>query len=314
MGIPKQYKKNYQEQSPDKGLDDAYPLFAKELDIPFVGSSKFFYLVGLCVFLYAGLRILDYLDFYKNGSEIAQIFKNVKFTYRGNLAFASTANPPSPPQADSKTNQEDPKNQPAEIEKASNSAFNSKDSSMNSDPQPKSLDQKQQADQPKNSEKAEQPQEPFFDPLSITSSDDVKILETLGKRRKEIDKREEVVQKKEIDFSILEKRVNDKIKTLTDLKNKIEEDLKLIDNAEIKKIKSLATVYTSMKPKEAAHIFEGMDMSTLLSIANQMPDKKLAAIIAFLPREKARDLTLKLSQKGTELASVDKNNNTNSKP
>ncbi|CAO5674250.1 MAG: hypothetical protein HEEMFOPI_00026 [Holosporales bacterium] len=299
MSIPNAYKQH--RSAPIKGQDE--PLFGKELDPPIFGASKFFYLLGLCVFLYAGLRILEYLEFYKNPNEIIQILKNVKFTYRGNLAFASTN---IEPQAPSKA----PADQPSSTQKTNAPEQNTNQPTPPQTPE-QNKDLPQDPTKPTGAEKddkskTDQQEEPFFDPLSITSSDDVKILKTLGIRRKEIDEREKAVQKKEADMVAFEKRVDDKIKILTDLKSEIEKDLKLIDNAEIKKIKSLSAIYGAMKPKEAALIFEGMDMSTLLSITNQMPEKKLALIIAALPPQRARELTLKLSQKGMELASIDK--------
>jgi flagellar motility protein MotE (MotC chaperone) len=338
----------------------------------FSSSSKFFYLLGLCVFLYTGLRVLDYLERYQNPNEIIDGIKNVKFNYKGNFAYAST--PSTPPAANDKPVEKD--NKTADKPVAANDVANPKaaDSTANAptppaDPKKDNTDASKQSntpstandtpkpdaqnpavpDTPKKSEEkpttdslnkdvpaavdpatkdkttADVPVQdktnneassknstdntsqevPFFDPMSITSSQDVNILKALGKRRIEIEKREKILQKRETDLGILEKRIDDKMKTLKDIKDKIEEELKSMDNSEVEKAKSLSKVYSTMKPKEAAVIFEGMDMSLILSIVSQMPEKKLAAIVAVMPPDRAREITNKISQKGMSLANPD---------
>ena len=49
-----------------------------------------------------------------------------------------------------------------------------------------------------------------------------------------------------------------------------------------------------MKPKSAAAIFEQLEMDTLLEVAEHMKERKLAAIMAQLGQERAREITVEL--------------------
>jgi hypothetical protein len=57
----------------------------------------------------------------------------------------------------------------------------------------------------------------FFDPLSITSPNDVKVLKALGLRRQELDLREKSLGQKELELTILGKKVEEKVKNSDDI-------------------------------------------------------------------------------------------------
>ena len=52
-----------------------------------------------------------------------------------------------------------------------------------------------------------------------------------------------------------------------------------------------------MKPKEAAKIFETMEMSVLLDLLSQMRERKSAAILAKMDPSRAQAVTLQLAQR-----------------
>ena len=58
----------------------------------------------------------------------------------------------------------------------------------------------------------------------------------------------------------------------------------------------MCEIYENMKPKEAARIFEALEMDTLLEVAERMKERKLAPIMAKMHPEKARDMTVELSR------------------
>jgi len=49
-----------------------------------------------------------------------------------------------------------------------------------------------------------------------------------------------------------------------------------------------------MKPKDAARIFEELEMGTLLEVAERMKERKLAPVMAELGPERAREMTVEL--------------------
>ena len=58
-----------------------------------------------------------------------------------------------------------------------------------------------------------------------------------------------------------------------------------------KKIQKLVKVYESMKPKEAAKIFNDLQIGVLVELALNMKESRLAAILSEMTPEKARELT-----------------------
>jgi flagellar motility protein MotE (MotC chaperone) len=58
---------------------------------------------------------------------------------------------------------------------------------------------------------------------------------------------------------------------------------------------SLVKVYEQMKPKDAARIFEKLDMGVQLAVATRMREQRMAAIMAEMTPEGARALTMELA-------------------
>src|SRR4029077_19467569 len=58
----------------------------------------------------------------------------------------------------------------------------------------------------------------------------------------------------------------------------------------------LVKVYEAMKPRDAATIFNDLDMPVLLQVADRMKEAKAAPILAAMQPDKARELTARLAQ------------------
>jgi len=57
----------------------------------------------------------------------------------------------------------------------------------------------------------------------------------------------------------------------------------------------LAKVYETMKAKQAAAVFDGLEREILLALARRMRDTKLAAILALMEPARARQVTMALA-------------------
>lgn len=92
-----------------------------------------------------------------------------------------------------------------------------------------------------------------------------------------------------------EKRIDGKLGALKglqgDLKRLAGERQEQVD----KQFASLVKVYETMKPKDAARIMERLDLKVQLAVASRMKEQKMAAILANMDPEKARDLTMGLA-------------------
>ena len=57
----------------------------------------------------------------------------------------------------------------------------------------------------------------------------------------------------------------------------------------------LVKLYEAMKPRDAATIFNDLDMPVLLQVVDRMKEAKAAPVLAAMQPDKARDLTAKLA-------------------
>ncbi len=57
----------------------------------------------------------------------------------------------------------------------------------------------------------------------------------------------------------------------------------------------LVTVYEKMKPREAARIFDDLEMPVLVKLVDRMKEAKAAAILAAMRPDKARKTTTELA-------------------
>ena len=55
-------------------------------------------------------------------------------------------------------------------------------------------------------------------------------------------------------------------------------------------------IYSGMKPKDAARIFNTLDMDILIAVISKMPEAKSGAIIATMDADPARALTTMLAE------------------
>ena len=122
------------------------------------------------------------------------------------------------------------------------------------------------------------------------------ILQNLVRRREELDRWEKNIEIKEAALDATEKRVNDKIVQIEGMKKEVASLLAQYNEKEDVKIHSLVKIYESMKPKDAARIFDEVDMPILLLVIDKMPEKKTAPILALMDPKKAKQITVQLAE------------------
>jgi flagellar motility protein MotE (MotC chaperone) len=125
---------------------------------------------------------------------------------------------------------------------------------------------------------------------------EVDILQSLSKRREELEKMEEEVRMKESLLEATDVRLDEKIEQIKDLEKVVRDLLTAYDKEEEAKIASLVKIYENMKPKEAARIFDELDMSILLMVVDRMAERRAAPILAKMSPLKAKVLTEELAE------------------
>ena len=125
------------------------------------------------------------------------------------------------------------------------------------------------------------------------------ILERLSDRRQQLDARSDELEMRENLLKAAEKRVEAKVAELKELEAKVKAALDQRDQNEIKRFKSIVTMYESMKPKDAARIFDRLDLKILVEVSTQMKPATMSAILAQMSPEAAERLTVELAHRAS---------------
>lgn len=131
---------------------------------------------------------------------------------------------------------------------------------------------------------------------SNLNSDEVRLLKELSKRREELDKTQEELQMREKMLKATASQLDQKIQDLQSLQSQVEEVMKAYKEKENGKIKSLVRIYENMKPKDAAKIFDALEMPILLDIVSHMKETKVSPILAAMQTSKASELSVELTK------------------
>jgi flagellar motility protein MotE (MotC chaperone) len=135
------------------------------------------------------------------------------------------------------------------------------------------------------------------DESETASAAEVDVLSSLSRRRAELDARARDLDMRANVLAATEKRVDDKIATLKQLETRMTALLGQRDTAQEAQVKALVKTYSSMKPKDAARIFDGLDDEVLIAVAQEMKSDALAPVLAAMSPAAAQKLTVKLASK-----------------
>jgi flagellar motility protein MotE (MotC chaperone) len=128
------------------------------------------------------------------------------------------------------------------------------------------------------------------------SKDKLGVLDDLSARRDALDKRENELKTREALLKVTEQEIDRKYQELTQMRTEIKNLLDKQTEEEKARITSLVKIYEGMKPKEAARIFDTLDIDVLMSVMSQMSERKLSPIIAAMNPERAKTMTIMLAQ------------------
>ena len=155
--------------------------------------------------------------------------------------------------------------------------------------------------------------EPAIDPLSMSPAE-VEFLQKLAERRASLDKRAAEQSQREVLLEATEKRIDEKIAKLEALKKEIVGIADKQSAEDDARLKSIVKIYETMKPHDAARIFEQLDMPVLLGVVERMKERNAAPILAALDPAKAKAVTLALAERRERQAKADAMASAPSKP
>ncbi|MCC7305737.1 MAG: MotE family protein [Alphaproteobacteria bacterium] len=120
--------------------------------------------------------------------------------------------------------------------------------------------------------------------------------EDLVKRKAELDKREQDLCTRDALLKAGEQELDQKIKELSQLRGEMEKLLQTQSDEEQARVGSLVKIYEGMKPKDAARIFDTLDLDILVTVMGKMSERKLSPILAAMNPDRARTITIMLAE------------------
>ncbi|MGF3024921.1 MotE family protein [Methylobacterium aquaticum] len=134
-------------------------------------------------------------------------------------------------------------------------------------------------------------------PSAEPSSSERAILEKLGARRDALQQRSRDLETRQQLIENAERKLESRINDLKTLEQKGDDAAAKRAEAEAAGLKSLVTMYETMKPKEAARVFDRLKLDVLVPVVVGMNPRKMAEVLAMMQPEAAERLTVALAQR-----------------
>ena len=131
---------------------------------------------------------------------------------------------------------------------------------------------------------------------SDRSAAEMQVLNQLSQRRIELEKRSQDLDTREALMKVTEQRIDQKLKEMTTLRQQLQSMVSQASEAQAAQLDNLVKIYETMKPEEAARIFETLDMPILLGVIQKMKPARTAPIMAKMAPEKAKEVTVALTK------------------
>lgn len=125
---------------------------------------------------------------------------------------------------------------------------------------------------------------------------EMNVLKQLAARRDELDRRAHDLDTREALLKVGEQRVDQKIKEMESLRIQMQGMVDQISGAQAAQLDNLVKIYETMKPAEAAKIFESLDMPVLLGVIQRMKPARSAPVLAAMAPDKAKEVTVALTK------------------
>ena len=124
------------------------------------------------------------------------------------------------------------------------------------------------------------------------------ILERLQQRRKDLEAQARELDMRESLLKAAESRLESRIKELKQVGGRVAGAPGKKDEESSERFKGLVAMYENMKAKDAARIFDRLDLKILASLAGQINPRRMADILANMSAEAAERLTVEFASSG----------------
>jgi len=141
-------------------------------------------------------------------------------------------------------------------------------------------------------------------PLDVTrpvSPAERAILERLRERRQELDTLARELDMREFLLKEAEKKLDVRINELKELEGRINTGLKQKEEAGASRFKNLAAMYENMKAKDAAKVFDRLDINVLIEVTSHINPRRMSEILAQMSTDSAERLTMEVASRANRV-------------
>lgn len=128
----------------------------------------------------------------------------------------------------------------------------------------------------------------------------IAILQRLAQRRRALDDYQRELELRENLLDATEMRLQEKLAELKAVEERIQTAIGARDEEQQAQLQGLVIMYESMKPKDAARIFDRLEMPVLIELVQQMNARKMAEILAKMTSASAEALTVEIARQGRQ--------------
>ncbi len=122
------------------------------------------------------------------------------------------------------------------------------------------------------------------------------VLESLRGRRTALEGREQALSAREAVLAAAERRLTARLDELAALQARLGEMDRARDEREEAGWRGLVKTYETMKPRDAAGVFDELEMAVLVQIMDRMRETKAAPVLGAMRPDRARLLTAELAR------------------
>jgi flagellar motility protein MotE (MotC chaperone) len=125
------------------------------------------------------------------------------------------------------------------------------------------------------------------------------ILERLQSRRQELEARAREIDIRESLLKAAEKRIESKVDEMKAIESRSAAANDQKSEADNARFKGIVTMYEAMKPKDAAKVFDRLEMPVLIEIATQIAPRKMSDIMGQMSPDAAERLTVEMAHRAS---------------
>jgi flagellar motility protein MotE (MotC chaperone) len=137
----------------------------------------------------------------------------------------------------------------------------------------------------------------YPEPTAPVSASERAILERLQSRRQELEARAREIDIRESLLKAAEKRIESRSDELKAVESRITSATQQKAETDAARFKGIITMYEGMKPKDAAKVFDHLEMPVLIEIATQIAPRKMSDILGLMSTDAAERLTVEMARR-----------------